>query len=72
MNLQYKGYIAEIKCSIITNAFIGEVVNCAAAISFAASKQEDLLLAFRIAVDQYLEHTMLSQYIPIENEAQLC
>ncbi len=60
MNLQYRGYIAEIKCSILTNAFIGEVINCAAIISFAASKQEDLLLAFRIAVDQYLEQTMLS------------
>jgi predicted HicB family RNase H-like nuclease len=55
MSLEYKGYTVEIKCSVDTNTFVGEVVNCRETISFVASKQEDLFTVFKLAVDQYLE-----------------
>ena len=56
MQLQYKGFSANVRYSAATEGFYGEVVDALAVISFQASALDDIAEAFQEAVEQYLHH----------------
>ena len=56
MQLQYKGFSANIRYSAATEGFYGEVIDALVVVAFQASDLDDIRPAFQEAVDQYLRH----------------
>jgi predicted HicB family RNase H-like nuclease len=54
--LQYKDFIAKISYLSLADCFYGEVINQDCLIIFQAEQKEDLLEAFKVAVDQHLDN----------------
>lgn len=54
MDMEYKGYRASTRFSVLTQTYYGEVTNCHANIVFQATQKSELRLAFEQAVNHYL------------------
>lgn len=56
MQLQYKGFSANVRYSAATEGFYGEAIDAPAVIAFQSSELNDVELAFQEAVERYLKH----------------